>query len=345
MLAIISNSDNPDMREYFSCKFDLNINGDIHFYSSSPESFKNEDILTSTKVKKNKISVNIFFDFSIICQMLKDFRKKKIKYILFDNVHVANVFQILIFKAFGYRIISTIHDYVPHPGSKSIFIAIYNRVFIHFLSDSIIAFSKKFTSKKNVSYVCLGGIDHQFSPNDVHSRKYIFFNGRLESYKGMEHLPKIQSFLAKHHPNKTLLVAGSGYLPNKEYLESCINVQVHNSFISETELNNYFDNSLLTILPYNHATQSGVLIRSFSRGVPVVAFDVGSLGEYVCHGENGFISEQNNLVEFCNHIDRAILSYDHLSHNTKKIFQQKFSKSAFITQYQSFINILKRDKN
>lgn len=52
-------------------------------------------------------------------------------------------------------------------------------------------------------------------------------------------------------------------------------------FIPESEVQHYFEQVDLVVLPYRHIDQSGVLFTAFRFGVPVVTFNVGSFAEYL----------------------------------------------------------------
>ena len=47
-------------------------------------------------------------------------------------------------------------------------------------------------------------------------------------------------------------------------------------------------------MPYKTATQSGVIATSYSYDTPVIASDVGGLGEYIEEGKTGFLVEPDS---------------------------------------------------
>ena len=51
----------------------------------------------------------------------------------------------------------------------------------------------------------------------------------------------------------------------------------------------YFAAADLCVLPYESATQSGVIQIAYSFGLPVIATDVGGLPEVVLDGRTGFV--------------------------------------------------------
>ena len=134
-LAIINNSNNPDMVEYFKNKKSIK-NKNIIFLSNKESISKDEKISSFSKV--NGLSFYFFIDclWSIyICIYLKT---KSIKFILFDTAHISNIPTALLAKIFGIKIIFTIHDWVPHEGNESFKVKLYNNFVIKFLAYHLI---------------------------------------------------------------------------------------------------------------------------------------------------------------------------------------------------------------
>ena len=141
-------------------------------------------------------------------------------------------------------------------------------------------------------------------------------------------------------PNAFIKVVGRGKDPNLNILKTKTNVDLYNKFIHEDELDKYIKDSQSVILPYKSATQSGVIIKSFSLGVPVVCFDVGSLSEYVEHGHDGFIVSKGDIKKFVAEMKNSSLKRSQLNKNIVRSYRAKYSKEAFVSQYEFFINNL-----
>ena len=93
----------------------------------------------------------------------------------------------------------------------------------------------------------------------------------------------------------------------------------------------YFINSDIVILPYNSATQSGVVIDSYKYSRPVIAFDVGALSEQIINGNTGFLIKNKNIDEFVNKITMFL--------KLKKNEKNTLSKNAWNFYMNQYCNI------
>lgn len=126
--------------------------------------------------------------------------------------------------------------------------------------------------------------DTAIKPNNI-----LFF-GRVSPYKGIEYLCEAIKIVHESIPDATLTIAGGGKMyfdvePYKQlgYIEIC------NRYIDMEELACLLSRCSLSVCPYTDATQSGVIMTSFSLGKPVVATNVGGLGESIEDGKSGLL--------------------------------------------------------
>jgi glycosyltransferase involved in cell wall biosynthesis len=120
---------------------------------------------------------------------------------------------------------------------------------------------------------------------DGAARDRLLFFGVLRPNKGVHVLLRALELL----PRCDLTVAGEAEEPR--YVEQVRRlarrfpagrVELIDRYVSEEEMANLFRRSRLVILPYTSFTsQSGVLHQALAYGLPVVATDVGALGESV----------------------------------------------------------------
>lgn len=138
----------------------------------------------------------------------------------------------------------------------------------------------------------------------------ILFFGLIRDYKGLDFLikalsdPRLQGFPIH------LTVAGEFYEPQGKYDEiisqlGLKNITIHNKFIANEDVKNYFCACDLVVLPYKTATQSGVTQIAFHFERPMLVTDVGGLAEIVKHGKSGYVCQPNpqsladSLYDFC----------------------------------------------
>lgn len=126
-------------------------------------------------------------------------------------------------------------------------------------------------------------------------KKTILFFGFIRDYKGLDLL--IEAF-GKLDDSYQLIIAGESYGSFDKYQSQIArsprkdNIHVHNTYISDAQVPQYFCAADLCVLPYKSATQSGITSISFHFDLPIVATDVGGLKESVHHEKNGLIAKE-----------------------------------------------------
>ncbi len=135
---------------------------------------------------------------------------------------------------------------------------------------------------------------------DRDNARTILFFGLIKPYKGLDVLLASIPEAIKAIPDLKLMVAGEVYGDSSIYdkqidtLGIRKNVECRFRYISEDELGELFAQAGLCVLPYKSASQSGVIATSYSFGVPVLASDVGGLGEYIEVGITGYLVQPNS---------------------------------------------------
>ena len=72
------------------------------------------------------------------------------------------------------------------------------------------------------------------------------------------------------------------------------NLEIHNEWILDEEVHKYFEDVDFVVAPYIDASQSGVVVLSYSYGKPVVVSNCGGLPEQVKEGETGIVIPPND---------------------------------------------------
>ncbi len=120
--------------------------------------------------------------------------------------------------------------------------------------------------------------------------------GRLMPHKGHQYLLEAFSKLAFEYPNVKLVILGGGYLLSEyEKFVKSFNLEqrvIFTGHISRDKVDGWYQKSDIFCLPSLVDTNPVVVIEAMSYGLPVVATDVGAVGEIV--DKSGIIVEKNN---------------------------------------------------
>ena len=269
------------------------------------------------------------------------------KTIYFESVHIWNC-AVMLLLGRGYTFVSTLHDVVPHDGSKTVYYcqkiqcALSNYVVIK--SDSFINDAKRLygiAEEKIISFgVWRDFPPYQFSRGDG---SFLFF-GRLRRYKGLENMLKI----AKACPKTQFKIVGS---PDNESIDivnrlaDLPNVYIRPEKVTDKEMDQLFRDSSWVVLPYESASQSGVIIDSYKYGRPVITFSVGAISAQVAHGKSGYLVSPDDIDGFCSAINAAqkmnIDKYTDMCRNSYQFGHMTYSTDALSEQFAHTFNIRK----
>lgn len=133
----------------------------------------------------------------------------------------------------------------------------------------------------------------------ITEERVILFFGFIREYKGLDTLLHTVALL-KDEMNIAVVVAGEFYSDEEKYkkiirengLEN--NVKLYNDFIPTNDVKKYFSCADVVVLPYKSATQSGIVQIANNFGKPIIATNVGGLGEVIKDGYNGYLVEKEN---------------------------------------------------
>lgn len=123
----------------------------------------------------------------------------------------------------------------------------------------------------------------------------LLFFGFVREYKGLKHLIAALPGIAKRLPKVHLLIVGDFGKDKQEYLELIAQnnaeqfLTICDGYIPDQEVEQYFAASDLVVLPYESATQSGIVQIAYGFERPVVATNVGGLPDVVLHEKTGYL--------------------------------------------------------
>jgi alpha-maltose-1-phosphate synthase len=216
-----------------------------------------------------------------------------------DIIHINSVEPSLwafLLSVRHYPKIATIHDLNPHPGSLKVLLGgiVGTRLHIQ-LCDAFIVHCKVSTNDLNTKkpvFVIPHG-DYSFLVSNVGTpateENAVLFFGRIVEYKGLNYLIEAMELVQRKIPDAKLIVAGSGNIDKYTASLNRINSEVHNRYVSDSEIPGFFQRSKLVALPYIEGTQTGVVPIAYAFKKPVVVTDVGCIPEVVDDGVTGFV--------------------------------------------------------
>jgi glycosyltransferase involved in cell wall biosynthesis len=162
------------------------------------------------------------------------------------------------------------------------------------------------------------------------------FFGRMEKYRGLDNLVRIGRILKERLSGIRIVVAGTGTeLPKyKSELIATGIFEIHDSFIPDREIYRFFKRSSLLLLPYNEASQSGVIMMGLSFGLPVVATKVGAIPEIIVDGQHGRVLPVGDFHGFAEAVHQML---------TNEVVRQKMANACIkLGEALSFQNLAGR---
>lgn len=222
----------------------------------------------------------------------------------FDVIHtdcMLGMWNLMLYKLFGKKMVLTVHDPFPHTGEISARKMFNYKMAMQSVHKFVLLNNKqkdKFcetyrVDSKQILINRLGVYDNirTFISSKVpsYTRNVLFF-GRISPYKGIEYLCEAMMKVREQVADATLTIAGGGkmYFDIEPYQKQDW-VKVINRYVGMEELAGLLQNCALSVCPYTDATQSGVIMTSYSLCKPVVATNVGGLGEMVENGKTGLL--------------------------------------------------------
>lgn len=213
----------------------------------------------------------------------------------FTNKHTWNYFLLrkLRKRMPQVKLFHTFHDPIGHDGdSVQKGVVLYHRLTQRLL-DGVVVHSNiaqqqvegKLRPRCEVFQVPLGEKPwrNYEAVNDGNKEALIF--GRLNLYKGLCHYPMILDELYKIDSSINVTIAGKASDEIDGDLLAGIasrpNCLLKNEFIDDNDIDGYFREAGVVLIPYTSMTQSGVILDAYSRSRSVLAFDIPGMSQYV----------------------------------------------------------------
>jgi len=219
-----------------------------------------------------------------------------------------------------YPLVCTVHDFRPHPGDRlSQKTPFWVEMFVRRRADQLIVHSQHVRALivrhlggcgKNISLMPHIQIGQELPPPTVQEdERLILFFGRIWEYKGLQYLIRAEPLISARVPDVRIMIAGQGE-DFSRYARMMVHPErfiVHNEFISEERIAEYFRRASIVVLPYIEASQSGVIPLAYSAAKPVVATTVGGLPEMVEDGRTGYLVAPRDTASLADRLARLLL--------------------------------------
>lgn len=212
-------------------------------------------------------------------------------FLYFESVHIWNIPIALALRRQA-NILEVIHDVDPHDGSRAVRVANWccaksaHYTVIRNGKDRDLCALKYGLSRSRVLTLDSWRVFPPFDP-PTKSGEVLFF-GRLRKYKGLSALLSI----AQKAPEVKFNVMGQSdqeSLETIQMLRELPNVRVTEGFIESRQMDEAFHNADCIVIPYESASQSGIIMDAYRYSRPVVAYNVGAISEQVENGKTGFL--------------------------------------------------------
>ena len=290
-------------------------------------SYSNNAELSSLydQIKIHKYPINTFTNstqaflktlnlFKIKKEFLLFLNQKKIDKIYCPMFHYWNPYLSSSFRKMNIEYTFGIHDYSLHPGENNLIKQkIYTKekknvnkyvCYSKYVKNKLINIDK--IKKQNILLSSLEFKDSVYKKkNNVKNLKFIFF-GRLLKYKGIEKLINIFSKKYYFKNNISLTIIGSKDKNFDLPKINTSNISIISGWINESNINNIVRKYDVCVLPYEEASQSGIIPLMFNNSIPVIVTPVGGLSNQVKNNINGLISKKKNISSIESEIQRIL---------------------------------------
>jgi glycosyltransferase involved in cell wall biosynthesis len=136
----------------------------------------------------------------------------------------------------------------------------------------------------------------------------LLFFGRITSYKGLEILLQAFRIVRRTHSVRLRIVGSGDMRPYRNALRGLDGVEVTNRWIAESEVDGFFREASIVVLPYTSGTQSGVVALAAAYSLPVISTRVGGIPEQVRDGESALLVDPSSADQLANAI-RMLLEH------------------------------------
>lgn len=249
------------------------------------------------------------------------------------------------------KLVATLHGWIHRRARSSFYTTIANFVLKKF--NAVIAVSGELESRASRTgisniHMIHNAIDtDKWKPDPISDKNgstafVIAYIGRLSKEKGPLDFVEAAKGIIKRDQGCRFIVAGEGPLlePTKQYVQS-LGIMQYFDFKGSIPQKNMpaLYREIDVVLSSSHTEGMPVaLLEALATGVPVVATEVGGVGELISNGYNGLLTEKKDIESLISNVlllkNKPELAQT-LKHNGRDVVTKKFSYSHWTRKMES----------
>ncbi|MFA5864840.1 MAG: glycosyltransferase family 4 protein [Phycisphaerae bacterium] len=272
----------------------------------------------------------------------------------FDIVHThdykSNALTALFRRRGGFKIVATVHGY-NRTAFREIFYYSLERWLLKF-TDAVISpthemyrnLIKKGVSSKQI-HVIPNGIDIAANERPVRKkhggRNVLLYLGRLSKEKDPIHLLRALAILKQRGLDVELILAGAG--PERQRLENEIRNLNLNEFV---KMPGYISNVLpflteadILVNPSRTECMPNTILEAMWSGLPVVATNVGGVGEMIRDGIDGLLCPPKDAKTLADTLERLIADPDLAKRLAESAYQRIINEFSFEKHIEATLKV------
>ena len=163
----------------------------------------------------------------------------------------------------------------------------------------------------------------------TNDEKLLMFFGFVREYKGLRHLLDAMKIVKDKLKDVHLIIAGS-FGDDKESYMNLIKdngiegiTEVSDGYTPDSEVEKYFAACDIVVLPYESATQSGIVQIAYGFGKPVLVTDVGGLPDVVTDRKTGYVVEPKSPQAIADAVE------DFFANGRSREFEEHIREEAY----------------
>lgn len=260
-------------------------------------------------------------------------KKKKVDviHIQWLSLPMADAFFLNQLKRTGVKLVFTAHNVLPHRNGESFteiyrkYYSIFDRIIVHgeSIKQEFINYFPEYEGKLAIEHHGIYNllsteikeelVDREVLQRVREAKKVGIFFGNMFYNKGTDEL--VSHWLKEYKGNSDyyLFIVGkldhrySELIAMESQIKECDNIFYKPQIIEEAELNTYISLSDIVIMPYRHASMSGIIFKAAGMDKTVITTDTGSIKEYI-NKDCAFC--EDNMDKFFKQMNEIFINVD-----------------------------------